>query len=271
MVIDVPDLDPGCYWILRSPASTDILGCGYVAGTWNNGGCDKVKLDKTFMVQYCCGDNCEEAGIGWPAPSPTETPGAPEPTPRAVGGGASLRNSLNARSAGGVLQMHKSDGTPLDPIEQGLPPEKRGVVPKSAEHFFMARQDEDQACTNDSWVPSEKGYTKPSPQTYLVATGGNSGDEIQIQKSRTVGFETTMDVSLGLKDILGLGFSFTASEEVSETRVRTFTIPEGQQGDVGFTPYLKCDYGKCTSRLELNQVRDANTKTRQSGMWWRGS
>lgn len=233
--LNVPALDPGCHWILRSPASTDMAGCGFVTGTWANSGCDNVQLDDTFMVQFCCGvEDCARAGVS--VPTVKRTAGA-KTSPE-------YRRTLLAGGGGG-LEMFYRNGTKMEPIERGMAPEKRGL--KGAKTQHRVRQDEpDEVCTG--WEPEGNGYTKPSPETQLVATGGSAGQEITITATRTVEWSTTIEIgaSFGIDDIFGLSMSMSQefSESLEESESRTFQVPEGQQGDIGFTGYLYCEQGK---------------------------
>lgn len=240
--LNVPALDPGCHWILRSPASTDMVGCGYVAGTWANGGCDNVQLDDTFMVQFCCGaEDCAKAGVS--VPTVKRTPGA-KTSP-------AHRRTLLAGGGGAGLELFYKNGTKMEPVETGMPPEKRGLqttpAKKAKKAFTLKRQDDEEDPLCSGWNPEGNGYTKPSPETQLVATGGSAGQEITISVSRTASWSTTIEVgaSFGIEDIFGLSMSMshTFEESIEETVQRTFQVPEGQQGDIGFTPYLYCEEG----------------------------
>ena len=62
--LDIPQPDPSCTIIIRSPASVDEPECGLVVGAFKNGGCVKLIMRETFLTQFCCGSgDCGAAGV----------------------------------------------------------------------------------------------------------------------------------------------------------------------------------------------------------------
>nr|POF07233.1 hypothetical protein CFP56_78449 [Quercus suber] len=54
--------DPMCSIIIRTPASTDVPGCGYYLTSWEEAGCYYTAILESFIVQYCCGaGDCDAA------------------------------------------------------------------------------------------------------------------------------------------------------------------------------------------------------------------
>lgn len=61
--MDIAQPDPGCATIIKSPAGTDIVGCGTTIGAYSQATCSVQNLKTTFMVQFCCGSgDCDAAG-----------------------------------------------------------------------------------------------------------------------------------------------------------------------------------------------------------------
>lgn len=57
----------GCQIIVRTPASTDLPGCGYYERGWSQAGCYYTSIQDSFMLQYCCGSG--DCGAASPAAS----------------------------------------------------------------------------------------------------------------------------------------------------------------------------------------------------------
>ncbi|OAQ64465.1 hypothetical protein VFPPC_05734 [Pochonia chlamydosporia 170] len=239
--INIEEPDHGCSVIIKSPADTDIQGCGYPIGSFKHAACAAVNLDKTFMVQFCCGSgDCEAAG-------------------------ASKRSSrfnrayLEGRAGGGGgVYLQDQDGNVIKPLKEGPPINARSLL--KGEHkrqaikppHLQTRKDKGR-CDGD-WKPDSDAtdkYTKPSEKTTVVANdvdGGSGGTTITITAERSQSWTNGTNFDFGIADILSLGASISNSftEEKSDTRSKAFSVPAGQSGDVGFTAFLVCTKGSGT-------------------------
>jgi hypothetical protein len=123
---DIEQPDPGCAMIIRSPAGTSEAGCGQNVITAHNAACAFATLRNTFMLQWCCGDgDCEAAGA----------------SKRDLGdfsiedGGTIRVDRRGGVSGSGALSLFRN-GTMLQPIEEGFPPEhpsRQGTLAKQEE------------------------------------------------------------------------------------------------------------------------------------------
>ncbi|KAF1832306.1 hypothetical protein BDW02DRAFT_600029 [Decorospora gaudefroyi] len=59
---DVQSHEPGCATIVKSPASTDLVGCGAAIAAFKQPACALLNLENSFMIQSCCGADCDSAG-----------------------------------------------------------------------------------------------------------------------------------------------------------------------------------------------------------------
>jgi hypothetical protein len=51
-------------------------------------------------------------------------------------------------------------------------------------------------------------------------------------------------MNLGFSDVVSLGVGFEMTETVEGSTTHSFSVPAGQTGDIGFTAYLVCTFGK---------------------------
>jgi len=210
---DVQPHETGCATIIKSPANTDIIGCGVVIGAFKQPACAMLSLETSFMVQSCCGDACDSAGAKMI---------------RGLGPMGSIR-SVSIDGNGGLL-LKSANGSIIEPAEIGPPPElkeKRSLQKRS--------------CTKNSWQGGST-YTKPADNVQIVASNVAGPGTVTITKERTQTWSTSM--SLGIADVLSLGVSAEFSESVSSSKSVTRELAEGQSGNMGFTAYLTCSEGK---------------------------
>lgn len=146
--------------------------------------------------------------------------------------------------------MHLKDinGTVIKPVKVGKvestaidPTVKRSTNDASAKGFARAN------CEDNSWIADSgrEDYTRPADSSQVVVSGVAGPQTVTISKTRTATYTSTLDASIGFEDLIGIGLSFeqSFSESLQDTQSREFNVPEGQTGDVAFTPYLRCSTG----------------------------
>ncbi|KAK6815650.1 hypothetical protein PG987_016654 [Apiospora arundinis] len=256
---DVPQQSdsPECHIIVKSPASRGRTACGLVRNTFHRASCGKLNLDTTFMVQFCCGYcDCGAAGVaGVPACKPEES------------------NILTAGGGGssGALRL-KRNGTLITPAYEGpadhvaestITSRTENAPPQHARGFLTDRQKKKGICSGD-WTPGpnpgDEDYTRPADGGTIVRTGvdgGEKGSQVQISTARTQSWTTTIEMSLGIADVLSLALSFsnTFEKSLTESATITFTVPPGESGYVIFTAYLRCSVGKHVLPVYLNDYQ----------------
>ncbi|KAL8837332.1 MAG: hypothetical protein Q9205_007387 [Flavoplaca limonia] len=256
--------DEGCKIILKSPASTSAQGCGAVVGTFGEAVCTKVTLKETFMVEHCCDENCEEATGGL----------------KMVRGIENRRRGLGSRA----VDIMGKDGQTIEPVEEGYPP-----LQSRSGRLLSSRADEDQDGIQDDsqgdkdeedgkkieddkeckeYTADEGGeqYTRPADAPQIVATasdGGTEGTEITISKSRTVEQSVTFSAGINL-EVLQASTELSFSESLTDEKQRTWTVPAGQTGKVGFTPNLRCTRGHFTCKDGVVSEGEACTGYREA-------
>ncbi|CAM1509817.1 Fc.00g001520.m01.CDS01 [Cosmosporella sp. VM-42] len=167
--LDVAQPDPGCTVIVKSPADTTVAGCGYEIGSFSQGGCAQLNLEKSFMVEFCCGrGDCKAAGAK-----------------RSVKFG---RDGIAGGGAGGVY-LKDENGTIITPSQVG-PLQTPGR----------------QSCKKNSWVPDagKEDYTRPADNTQIVLSGVSGPGSITITHTRSQSWTTTIGADFGFADILFL-------------------------------------------------------------------
>ncbi len=225
--LDIFEPDKGCAVIVRSPASTDELGCGFNVGTFRNPTCAGIVLQETFMIQHCCGSSeCEDAGAG----------------AKMIRGIDYKRSGLNGRS----VTITDKNGNVIEPKQEGYPPQrKRSALPSSAAkaNKLISRGDNDDDCKD--YVPDGEVYTRPADVTQIVATGvngGTTGSEVEITEERSVSQSVTFSAGINI-EIISASTEISFEETLTNGKAKKWTIPAGQSGKVGFTPNLKCTKG----------------------------
>lgn len=206
------------------------------------------------MVQYCCGFGaCRAAGV-------PELPDDPPPVKRGEHLDSlhfSLRSNdgmeVHARAAGGGgMLFHDSDGNVIAPLAVGPAQNsaKRGALTFTERRgtVLSARQ-EPPSCDEGSWQNIGEEYITTAPNTEQVSdlvNGGESGTTIAITETRTSSWSQTIEANLEFGEIIKLGvtFSTTFEETVSDSEEYQFTVPAGETGYVGFTPFLLCRKGE---------------------------
>lgn len=218
---DIQTQDLGCATIIKSPASTDIAGCGAVIGAFKQPACALLNLESSFMVQSCCGEDCSSAG-------------AP---PLRVGSVRSV--SIDGR---GSLLLKDANGNLIEPAEVGPPPQltSSGITKRQTrkERFQHLQK---RSCDENSWKGGQV-LTRPADDVQIVHATSETGPvQVGIETARTQSWTTSL--SLGISDIISLGVSTEFTESVTSTNSMTYTIPAGQTGVVGFTATLSCSTG----------------------------
>ena len=188
------------------------------------------------MIQYCCGDNCKDAGVG-------------------LTSSAKFRRALESRGGGGgggAVYLKYANGTIIPPSKEGpmkvpgLDSEKRSVF-ESVD--LLPRKDKDEGKCKD-WKPDpdmkNDPYTKPAEETDMVYRGAAGGTHITITKTRSQSWTNGAEMSLSIADIIGFGTSISSSftEEKSDSTSIGWDVPKDQDGDVAFTATLKCTRGE---------------------------
>lgn len=248
--INIEEPDHGCSVIIKSPADTDIEGCGYPIGSFKHAACAAVNIEKTFMVQFCCGSSdCEAAGA----------------TKRSARFNRAYLEGRAGGGGGGGVYLQNKDGTVIKPLKEGPPINARSLVTeqenRSVKPAALQTRKDKGRCDGD-WKPDSDAtdkYTKPAEKTQVVATdvsGGTSGTTITITATRSQSWTNGTSFDFGIADILSLGASISESftEEKSDSTAKAFSVPAGQNGDVGFTAYLWCTKGKSFDGLTVGLV-----------------
>lgn len=178
------------------------------------------------MVQFCCGTgDCTAAGA--------DAKRSAKFGRRSGGGG------------GGVYLKH-ANGTIIKPAYEGpVTSEITSTSKASVEARDLSKRS---ACTKDSWVPDagQESYTRPAEGSSIVATGVAGPQDITISTSLTSEYSTTIEADIGFADIFSMGISTseTFTESITDSTDRLFSVPDGQEGDVGFTALWMCSTGK---------------------------
>ncbi|KAH6641071.1 hypothetical protein F5144DRAFT_481645 [Chaetomium tenue] len=241
--IEIPELDETCQFIIRSPAHTDMPGCGYPIASFSNPVCAVVNLEKTFMVQFCC-------GLG-----DYSSAGASKLRRSAKFGGAYGWNERldTAAASGGMysIVLRDANGTEIKPAQVGPPPDSLSThrsaplqIDTAPAGVSTRQLHPRSSCSENSWTADDgySEYTRPADNTQIVKTSVAGPADQQISTTRSQSFTTSMN--LGFADVLSLGVSFEMTESYGDSESSTFHVPDGQSGDVGFTAYLICTRGK---------------------------
>ncbi|KAG9751016.1 hypothetical protein KCU73_g6434, partial [Aureobasidium melanogenum] len=205
-----PEPGEGCRFIVRSPASRDLSSCGTTVLSVTGAACQRVALQSTFMLQFCCGTgDCSEAA-------------------------ASKRSDIFSRSAssGALFLKNATSGEMVKPLDQG-----------------PARVDSTRHSKRDcgEFVVTKGPYsTIGQPQRVSEETGCGPVESCQAQLTKTATESRTLSASVSIGDPWGIisatvGVDFTESS--SRSWSTTWTIPEGSTGYVVFTPYVTCYTG----------------------------
>ena len=182
---------------------------------FKNAGCVRMVLKESFMTEFCCrtGD-CGAAGVE-----------------------KKLLRRLNYARDSLVGNGHMSaNGVTVEPIAVGLPPEWRTSSKK--EPRTLARRDD---C---DYTPDGDVYTKPGALEIVLmgVDGGTGGSEVKITHERSVSRSMTFEAGVGF-EVFSASVSITFEESITDGEEKSFTIPAGQVGKLGFTPTLKCTKG----------------------------
>lgn len=171
------------------------------------------------MAQFCCGSgDCTAAGV----------------SKKMIRG---LNYARGATVAG--VGFRDADGNNIEPIEVGVPPELRGGWEN--ERRAIGRRDD---C---NYIPDGEVFTT-NGATEIVLTGvdgGTGGSEVKITQERSVSRSSTFEAGIGF-EVFSASVSITFEETLTDGQEKTFTIPAGQTGKLGFTPILKCTKGSMT-------------------------
>lgn len=247
---DIAQPAAGCQTIVRSPAAVDKPGCGVVIGDFHQSACVSLAFHKTFMLQKQCNGKMIR-GMDWKRSS----------------------------DGFGALTLTFENGTTIEPLETGEPPELQERDASADDDTFLLDapmledRDADPSETDtDSeyhvnnlftrqhsksckgWKPKSAAlsdYTKSAGHTQIVATnvdGGKQGATVQISKARTASESISMTAGVNL-EVVEASTTITFEKSTTDTKTFTFNIPAGQLGNVGFTPTVRCSTGKYLSTL----------------------
>jgi hypothetical protein len=222
---DVQAHEPGCATIIKSPASTDLIGCGTAIASFKQPSCALLNLETSFMIQSCCGGDCDSAGAKMI---------------RGIGQMGTVRSVL-LDGRGGLL-LKDANGTIIEPAEIA-PPSTRVDAGKTKRQAGRTTEQRlrKRSCTENSWKGGEV-FTKPADNVQIVDKNSVTGPiTVTVKKERTQSWSTSM--SIGIEDILSLGVSTEFSESVSSSKEVSVPIPKGQTGKLGFTATLSCSTG----------------------------
>ncbi|KAH8892268.1 hypothetical protein GQ53DRAFT_596485, partial [Thozetella sp. PMI_491] len=192
--IDIAQPDQGCQIIVKSPAHTTLPGCGYTIGSFEQAVCAVLDIEKSFMVQYCCGiDQCKDAGV---------------PVKRFSRLSAASRNTRAESGGMYSLLIRDVNGSVIEPTEVGHPPGMSGrdkirpFQPHSARSASSSSLLVKRGCEAGSWVPEGDDYTRPADKTTIVFTGIGSEQEVTIDHSRSQTWTTTIGAEFGFEDVI---------------------------------------------------------------------
>ncbi|KAF1967455.1 hypothetical protein BU23DRAFT_592632 [Bimuria novae-zelandiae CBS 107.79] len=199
---DVQPHEPGCATIIKTPASTDLVGCGFAIGSFQQPTCAKLALKASFMVQTCCGEDCDKAG---------------GKMIRGLGPVGSKR-SISLDGRGGLL-LKDANGNIIEPAVIGPPVDQSvhvGEKPAASRSILEKR-----SCTENSWQGGEV-LTRPADEVQIMSdsvNGGTEGASVTVTTERSQSYTSSM--SLGISDIISLGVSteFTESYSTSEAKM----------------------------------------------------
>lgn len=168
------------------------------------------------MTQFCCGSGeCGAAGVS-----------------------KKMIRGLNyARGASLVgVGFRNADGVEIKPIEVGEPPEWQNT--RSKDRRALAPSDD---C---KYIPDGEVYTTNGALQIVLTgvDGGTGGSEVKITQERSVSQSTTFEAGVNF-EVFSASVSVTFEETITDGEEKTFAIPAGQVGKLGFTPILKCTKG----------------------------
>lgn len=147
----------------------------------------------------------------------------------------------------------KKNGTKVEPIEVGHPPEfaaraiitEREPEPKTS----PAKRDTRDGLPNDStctsYTPDGDSYTRPADAPQIMLTnvdGGNGGVTVTISEARESSFSSSFTAGLNI-GVVEASTTITFEHSITDTKSRAWQVPAGQTGKVGFTPNLMCTSG----------------------------
>ncbi|KAL9011604.1 MAG: hypothetical protein Q9173_003565 [Seirophora scorigena] len=236
--LDIEDPEGDCAYIVKSPASTQEVACGVTVGSFRNAVCTSLVLKETFIIQHCCGDSCEEAGVG----------------AKMIRGMDYKKRGLSSRG----VTIVGEDGKIIPPKEEGYPPQRKRSLPPPPPAKLFPRKGSDTKSSDDVKCDDDyKGeyYTRPDNVVQIVATGmdgGTTGAEVEITEERTVTESITMSAGFDL-EIISASMEMTFEKSITNGKAKTWTIPAGQSGKVGFTPTLRCTRGEMTCDGEKSE------------------
>ncbi|THW55283.1 hypothetical protein D6D25_03418 [Aureobasidium pullulans] len=230
---DIQQPDPDCAMIIRSPAGTSMPECGQNVTTAYNAACAFATLSNTFMLQWCCGDgDCGAAGAGAKFIRSMD-----------------LKNgdviSVNKRGISGIQLMN--NGTVVEPLEVGFPPE----------HFESDSTTSKDERAGGATIPptkrakrncvfTQEGATYIIPGDTRIIEGPFTGPvEPEISTSQTVSWTTTFSAGVS-SDIFSIGAECSTEESVTSSLSITYKVPAGQNGNIVWTPIMRCRDGVTT-------------------------
>ncbi|KAK7921666.1 hypothetical protein PG985_009688 [Apiospora marii] len=213
---------PGNYMI-RSPASLDIEGCGNLIFSTTKAQCSaQMGLQDTFMIQFCCGSgDCDKAHV------PIGTRGID--FMQAGGGG----------SHGVYLQYE--NGTIIEPLAIGSPPSSSAAASRPRRLHRRCKGYKD-----GSYVADGDIYYKTFET--VVASANVPAEEEErtftFQHTRTASKTTTFETSVGDPwGVISISTGVQWQDATSKSEQISIVIPAGQSGYIGWTPFFRCTKG----------------------------
>lgn len=192
------------------------------------------------MVQFCCGEgDCTAAGADAKKRS------------------AKWPRLASTSSTTGGLYLKYPNGTIIQPIQVGQPQtiQARSNAGEVDSKHLNARD----GCDKNSWVadPDRSDYSRAADGSQVIYANAVGPAHLTITTERSQSYTSTLGASVGFSDILDLGVSIMQSftREISDSRAITFDLEKGQQGNVVFTPFLRCSTGKLREYLATDKPR----------------
>lgn len=209
------------------------------------------------MVQFCCGSgDCAAAGI--PNQSGARTLTRSAKFGQGFSSGVDFISSTaggSGGSGGGMQSLRIAvNGTEIEPLYVGPPQvpaeqqeEKEAEEVKREEVRSALLLSRDSGACKGDWTPDAgyEDYTRPSDGPQIVSSLAKGPVTVSITDTRTQEWSQTVETSLGFADILSLGVSFssTFSESLSNAQTVEYQVDAGISGYVGWTSFLRCSRG----------------------------
>lgn len=247
--------NPSCKIVVRTPASTDIPQCGYFLTAWDQAGCYFTSIQRSFMLQYCCGQgDCDAAA---PAASIAEAH-----TQALQGNTTVVSLKFDNLAARGESGSHNIEGI-------------GEVTWKRSDHATARRSEVPNLLPRQSdckFIPTsdritEGGRQVKATQTQICNSPGGCSQTITVTVTEGQSINPMLTGNFFMIISAAVGYTFTESKSFAVGT--TYTQEQGTTGYLSFIPTLNCWDGKlerCAqkvgddiSQIDPNQIFHACT------------